>query len=221
MTRAQLAGAVRRYLGQPGTEFISDTQINGALNQAMDEINQICEFKRTPDPSIALMTGQIEYTIPSIVSTIYQVRYGSSRKKLTSTSRSELFDSNPSWESAATGTPTKYYTDGMQLGVVPGPDAGAAATVLYLRALSDPSQLTNATTVPSWLPNGFHDAIALGAALEIVQGYDAEAAANVRIEGLYARYQGRLKAIAALASHRAREYAPRIKVTGYASMGNK
>jgi hypothetical protein len=171
--------------------------------------------------TLGLQTGAYEYTMPSAALDLYSVRYGSTKIKLDPTYRYELDRTSPTWESATSGVPTKYWTDGNKIGVYPKPNTTAAATVIHMRVLKDPDTLSTAADTPSWCPRAYHETIAIGAALDIAGGFDAQADGTpVRMQTLYDKYLLQSKALADLAANRSHEFVSRMSPSGYGSLRN-
>ncbi len=269
-----MATAVRQYLNELGTTYVTATIVANALDRANRKLNTDTEYNRA-DATLSIKGGTREVGLPTTVLEVYRVRLGtgSQRVRLTPASMSGMDRDNADWEAGTYGTPTKYYFDGNLMGfdplprarsawasstlyalndlVRPGTDNGfyykcttggtsgathpvwpttLSGTVadgnaawqqigssrVYLRSLVNVPSLTNATTTPSWLPNRYHDTIAIGAALEIASGFDIDKASNQgRIITLYKQYQQQVAEMRALAAHRSREYLPRITPTSY------
>jgi hypothetical protein len=158
------------------------------INAALHKLNADSKYNRA-DVTIALQTGVNEYTIPSTVMEMYRVRYGSAKSKLDFTTTYELDRTTPGWESATSGVPTKYYTDGNLIGVYPKPNTTAAATTIRIRCLKDPDSLATASDNPTWLPRRYQETVAKAAALSIVGGFDAEIQSSTpKLQRLYNDY---------------------------------
>ncbi|HUV04198.1 MAG TPA: hypothetical protein VMX94_03735 [Armatimonadota bacterium] len=76
--------------------------------------------------------------------------------------------------------------------------------------------MTNATTVPTWLPGAFHDSLPKGAAADIARGRMADGDVNtVRYQTLYSEYLADCGELRALGARRSREHIAQITATGY------
>lgn len=113
---------------------------------------------------------------------------------------------HPTWPTTLSGTVSDGNTAWQQIG----------SSRVYLRSLVNVPELTNATTTPTWLPARYHDTIPVGAALEIVGGFDIDKKSNQgRLMVLYKQYQQEVAELRALAAHRSREFLPRMTPVGY------
>jgi hypothetical protein len=215
MSLTTIRSATRRYLGEQGSQYLTPSILDEEINASLHKLNSDAKFNRT-DVTIGLQTGVYDYTIPSTVMEMYRVRYGSTKTKLDFTTLGELDRTVPSWESATSGAPTKYYVHGNLVGVYPKPNAAAAATVIYVNALEDPNNLTTGGDNPTWLPRRYQETIAKGAALSISGGYDAEAqAASPKLQRLYNEYVAEVNQLVMLADHRTEEWRTRVRPSGY------
>lgn len=87
----------------------------------------------------------------------------------------------------------------------------SGSTRVYIRALTEPSELGTSTAVPTWLPNRYHRTLPKAAALEILGGFDSEnQAADRRIAMLYKDYTNDVRELRNLANGRSAEYSGRI-----------
>lgn len=214
MNLTGIRSAARRYLGESGMQYLTASILDEEINAAMRKLNSDSKFNRA-DVTIGLQTGVREYTVPSTVMEMYRVRYGSAKTKLDWTTTYELDRTSPSWESATSGVPAKYYAEGNLLGVDPKPNSTAAATVLHIRCLKDPSSLSTGGNSPSWLPSRYHETIAKGAALSIAGGWDAEAqASSPKLQRLYNEYIDEINNLVMLGQHRSEETKSRVIPSG-------
>ncbi len=215
MSLTTIRSATRRYLGQEGQQYLTPAILDEEINAALHKLNSDAKYNRT-DVTVALTTGVREYTIPSTVMELYRVRYGSTKKKLDFTTLSELDRTNPGWENATSGAPSKYYVHGNILGVDPKANSTAAGTVLYVNCLKDPDSLATGGDNPTWLPRRFQETVAKGAALSIAGGYDAEAqASSPKLQRLYNEYVAEVNQLVMLGQHRTEEWRTRVVPTGY------
>ena len=214
MNLTGIRSAVRRYLGEQGSQFITSTILDEEINAAMRKLNSDAKINRS-DLTIGLVTGVREYTRPSTMMEMYRVRYGSTKTKLDYISTRELDRTNPGWENATSGVPTKYYAEGNLIGVDPKPNVAAAATVLYVRCLVDPSSLSTGGDTPDWMPRRFHETIAKGAALSIVGGYDAEAqTSSPKLQRLYNEYVEEANKLVVIGQNPSEETKSRVTPSG-------
>lgn len=217
MNRDTITRVLLRHLGDTGptSPYYTATTCNDAINAAQLRLNRDSAFNRA-DMTVALVTGVNEYSLGTHVLELYGVTYGSTRKQLQVTSRSALNRDASGWQGATAGLPSKYYTDGMKLGVYPKPNATAAATTLRVHYLRSPDALANGTSVPSWLPVDFHETIAKAAAIDLSGGFNAAGdGSNERIAKLYQDYLVDKQQLAGMAIQRSREYRATLQPTGY------
>jgi len=145
----EIGTAVRRYIREMGTDLVTGTIVKGAINDAASELNEFAECRRM-DATVSIKSGAREMSLPTAMLDIYQVRLGtgSQRVKLNPASRSGLARDQGDFEGATSGTPSQYYTDGMNVGFHPKPRARSHWATGNAYSVGD-------LVIPSASDNGF------------------------------------------------------------------
>ena len=161
--RSELRQEVRDRLGESGTGYYTDAQLNQWLNDGVDYVAMAVEplvstgtVDITAVTGSAPYTGQGEYLLPDGLISIKQAYYKDSAGKwdiLEETTFEDLFEQNPDWESSAGDPPSRWYWRQDVIGLYQKPDT-ARTGALRLLFTCRPSEMTGdtATTgLPSWL----------------------------------------------------------------------
>jgi hypothetical protein len=165
MTRTQMLTEVRARLGETGTGFFTDAQINQWLADGVDEIALFVEpIITTMTVDITAVTGsapyvdQGEYLLPDSLISIKQVYFKDSNSKwtdpLNETTYEKLFAENGAdWESSTGDPPHSYYWRQDIIGLFPKPSTtrSGALRVLHTCRPTEMSADANTTGLPSWL----------------------------------------------------------------------
>ena len=166
MTRTQMLAEVRARLGETGTGFYTDAQINQWLADGVDEIALFVEpIITTMTVDITAVTGsapytdQGEYLLPDSLISIKQVYYKlittlKWTDPLTETTYEDLFDEvGADWESSTADPPTFYYWRGDLIGLYPKPSVTRTGALRILHTCRPTEMAADAGTtgLPSWL----------------------------------------------------------------------
>lgn len=116
----------------------------------------------------------------------------------------------PTWPTTIDGTtgegPTSPRLQWKQIG----------STLVYMRCLKNPVDITTVATAPTWLPVRYHDTLAKCMALDIAGAYLADDQSSpIRHTNLYQEYLMEVKEMRDLAHRRTREYTGQLRPTGY------
>lgn len=163
MDREDLRNEVRARLGETGTGFYSDANINQWLNDGVDYISMAVEpiittmtVDVTATTGSAPWTGQSEFLLPDSLISIKQVYFKNSNGKwapLQETTLQDLFDFNIDWESSEADPPRQYYWIQDTIGLYPKASTtrSAALKVLHTCRPSEMASDSATTGLPSWL----------------------------------------------------------------------
>lgn len=162
-TRAQMLAEVRARLGESGTGFYTDAQINQWLNDGVDYIALAVEpIVTTMLEDATAVTGsapykdQSELTLPDSLISIKQVFFKDSAGKwstLKETTYEDLFEQEPDWESDTADPPSRWYWRTDILGLYPKVKTTRtnAIRVLHSCRPEEMSADSSTTGLPSWL----------------------------------------------------------------------
>lgn len=165
MTRTQMLAEVRARLGETGTGFYTDAQINQWLADGVDEIALYLEpIVTTMTVDITAVTGsapytdQGEYLLPDSLISIKQVYFKDSTGKwtapLTETTYEDLFDEQGAdWESSTADPPWAYYWRQDIIGLFPKPSTTRTGALRILHTCRPAEMAADSATtgLPSYL----------------------------------------------------------------------
>lgn len=138
MTAAETYTFWRELTTEPNTTIWPDaTVLVNFLRPAMSETNRRIRYYLKDSTSIDVLTSTQEYDLPSdFVETVW-LELGTAMLDNLDQLRTRTDQST--WRQQAASTPTSFYTYGLMLGLVPKPNAAAAALTLTLRYVATPT----------------------------------------------------------------------------------
>lgn len=163
MDREDLRNEVRARIGESGTGFYTDAQINQWLNDGVDYISMAVEpivttmtVDVTATTGSAPWTGQSEFLLPDALISIKQVYFKDSGGKwdtLTETTYQDLFNFNVDWESQEADPPQQYYWIQDTIGLFPKASTTRTGALKVLHTCRPSEMASDSATsgLPSWL----------------------------------------------------------------------
>jgi|WetSurSiteA1Bulk_404760.scaffolds.fasta_scaffold58909_2 hypothetical protein len=177
------------YLWEDGEliQFINDAQ-----NQVCEECGVLRDSSTAAICNVSITAGTSIYSIDSRVVKIFTVKLGSSYQLLEQTTRENLNNDYPGWESQ-TGTPTTWIQDNTgKITLYPKPTANST---LYLYVSRYPlTQLANREDTPE-IPWKYHPLLINGAIAQAYMKGDTETESMNRMASFLKLWQSNLERI--------------------------
>lgn len=202
-TAAQLVRMVREHTQEmsKGTYrdgFTTDTGTDGVAAPSTSAISLLSFLNQalgvmasagfvTQNFVLTLLNGQYEYALPPACGKIIYVQCVNNTWAcdLSSVTYDDVRRrGGPDWRRRAAGTPKLFFTLGQFINVFPAPVVAAGTNTLTIRAHDVPPDLVASTDTPSTLPIRWHNALALLAALLLVNSDADNPAQTTRREAL-------------------------------------
>lgn len=159
MTKAQLRRQLRLRIGNPTKDEVSDDQLDGFLQAALEALNRRAEVAWADITSITTESGTQEYALPANVVRVEWVEYGTTM--LGESSQEELRARYSDFRNATAGTPTTYVIYDRKILLYPKPNG---AQTLRIRAVVTPADIPDGG--PTELATQDHRTLVLWAAAE-------------------------------------------------------
>jgi hypothetical protein len=191
VTLSQLRAHTRRKLAEQtaSTSFWSDTDLDDFINRAYEQVISEAELLQC-DSTATSVAGQQQYSVPSDALRILRIYFQGRDGPLEPKTLSEMDLGDPAWPTkvcAAGEVPTTYVVRSNLFHLVPAPaEAGKTITVWAIQA---PADLAADGDTPL-IAKGYHEAIAVGAAIRALKADRTNPDNATSIKTLEADYRG-------------------------------
>ena len=214
LTRSEIATATRTKLRRFGVRDVTGTIMVNAINAGCRRLNRDTGFNRGT-VAISLSSGVNEYKLSGGMMPVFSVEYNGVPLD-DAVSRAAMNRDYYGWQKDASGTPARYFMEGMYITVHPKPTATAATYPLMTRCVKSVTELTTASATPSWLPDDYVDGVVAASACEVLEGINADSdGAAQRTQLLYNDYMNISKQIKILVNGRNPSKSGTIVPKGY------
>lgn len=199
MTFGEMKATIRRKLNEASATFWTDTDIEDAINEAVEEFADATEYLERY-ANVAMLTGRTYFDLTSVLPDTFlsprRIWNTETHEWLEPTSARDLDEHKyVQWE-LVTGPPEEYFLRGnWWLGVFPASSNDTVKLRVYFTAI--PDEMTESTDTPDF-PREFHPGV-VDLALSDLMAQSREtkkalalwASGQTHIEGLHKHVDGR------------------------------
>lgn len=215
MTREEMLTEVRRRIGNPGLNDVTNRELMPLVDDALTWLADSLKYHVvTTSTAIALTTDQRDYPLPSDFVEMFLVEWDTRRLTEQSTSRWDRIGTD--WRNSASGTLNEYAIEGHRLILNPAPTAAVVTTsgTLTLRYAATPGVI--GASGPIDLPPLDHSLACWGAAEEWLGLHPSEEN-MARLQFATEQIKRRLPGARRRAQNALRSYRPRWFIRPYRS----
>lgn len=145
---------VRSLMGDEAGTIVDNDDMFDLINDAQLEINLETKSLLATAPVINTVAGTNLYALPADFLQVVNFSFvaAGNTSFLEPISRAWLDKKDPYWANTLTrGIPRYFFTDGLDLGLYPTPDAVYAGTLRYVKMPTVVTAVGDALTLPAWL----------------------------------------------------------------------